>query len=133
MNKSVKLTSFNTLHEGRCYTWSMPNIMASYKNRVVKDIYVNLRRNGKLANNLTAIAYIHPASMNAMVVNRWKNPTEPLRVRNSRYIEAKLAKAYKVQLEDEDGGHQCVKKDFIRHSLLNKTDSYKFQSYFAVS
>ena len=105
MEENVTLTAFNTVYEGRCYTWSMPGIKVSNKDRVLKDIYVNLANN-----NSNCIAYIHPAAPSLLAaVNRWPFPIEPLRVRNSRFIETKIALiVHTDQMGDnEDGGSQC--------------------------
>ena len=120
MEENVTLTAFNTLYEGRCYTWSMPGIKVSSKDRVLKDIYVNLA-----SNNSNCIAYIHPAAPSLLAaVNRWPVPIEPLRVRNLRFIETKIALiVHTARMGDnEDGGSQ--------YSQCDNSASY---SYYEVS
>ena len=66
MSENVTLIGFNTVYEGRCYKLSMPGIEVSNKDRVLKDIYVNLA-----GNDSKCIAYIHPpASYLLAAVNR---------------------------------------------------------------
>ena len=66
MSENVTLIGFNTVYEGRCYKWSMPGIEVSNKDRVLKDIYVNLA-----GNDSNCIAYIHPPASHLLAaVNR---------------------------------------------------------------
>ena len=105
MEENVTLIGVNTVYDGRCYTWSMPGIDVSVKERVLKDIYVNLA-----GNDSNCIAYIYPVAPNFLVaVNRLPFSIEPLKIRNFRFIEIKLSKLiHKTEIGgDEEGEAPC--------------------------